>query len=69
MLPADGTCFQCLRYGAISPILESEFAQWLTTAIKICAFDSKGQESGMVRFCFTKEDDTWRLALERLARL
>ena len=74
LLPADGTYFQCVRYDAISPILESEFAQWLTTEIKVAAipvsaFYSQGTESGIVRFCFAKQDDTLRLALERLARL
>ncbi|NHZ38010.1 pyridoxal phosphate-dependent aminotransferase [Massilia rubra] len=74
LLPADGTYFQCVRYDAMSPMPESEFAQWLTTEIKVAAipvsaFYSKGQESGIVRFCFAKQDDTLRLALERLARL
>ena len=74
LLPADGTYFQCVRYDAISPILESEFAQWLTTEIKVAAipvsaFYSRPTESGIVRFCFAKKDETLRLALERLARL
>ena len=74
LLPADGTYFQCVRYDAISPILESEFAQWLTTEIKVAAipvsaFYTGGRESGIVRFCFAKKDETLRLALERLAKL
>jgi methionine transaminase len=74
LLPADGTYFQCVRYDAISPILEAEFAQWLTTEIKVAAipvsaFYSQGKESGIVRFCFAKKDETLRLALERLSRL
>ncbi|MDQ1921157.1 pyridoxal phosphate-dependent aminotransferase [Massilia pseudoviolaceinigra] len=74
LLPADGTYFQCVKYEAISPILESDFAQWLTTDIKVAAipvsaFYSQGRESGIVRFCFAKKDETLRLALERLARL
>jgi methionine transaminase len=74
LLPADGTYFQCVRYEAISSILESEFAQWLTAEIKVAAipvsaFYSQGRESGIVRFCFAKKDETLRLALERLARL
>jgi len=74
LLPADGTYFQCVKYDAISSILESEFAQWLTTEIKVAAipvsaFYSAGRESGIVRFCFAKKDETLRLALERLARL
>ena len=74
LLPADGTYFQCVRYDAISSILESEFAQWLTTEIKVAAipvsaFYAQGRESGIVRFCFAKQDETLRLALARLARL
>ncbi len=74
LLPADGTYFQCVKYDAISSILESEFAQWLTAEIKVAAipvsaFYSQGKESGIVRFCFAKKDETLRLALERLVRL
>ncbi|UOD28867.1 pyridoxal phosphate-dependent aminotransferase [Massilia violaceinigra] len=74
LLPADGTYFQCVRYDAISALPESEFAQWLTKEIKVAAipvsaFYSQGQESGIVRFCFAKKDDTLRLALERLSKL
>jgi methionine aminotransferase len=74
LLPADGTYFQCVRYDAISPLPEAGFAQWLTTEIKVAAipvsaFYSQGKESGIVRFCFAKQDETLRLALERLAGL
>ena len=74
LLPADGTYFQCVRYDAISSILESDFAQWLTTEIKVAAipvsaFYQQSRESGIVRFCFAKQDQTLHLALERLARL
>ena len=74
LLPADGTYFQCVRYGAISDAPEAEFAEWLTREIKVAAipvsaFYQAGKESGIVRFCFAKKDDTLRLALERLARI
>ena len=74
LLPADGTYFQCVRYDAISSKPELEFAEWLTAEIKVAAipvaeFYAQGQESGIVRFCFAKQDETLRLALERLARL
>ncbi len=74
LLPSDGTYFQCVRYDAISPILEADFAEWLTSEIKVAAipvsaFYSDATESGIVRFCFAKKDDTLRLALDRLARL
>ena len=74
LLPADGTYFQCVKYDAISSILEADFAEWLTREIKVAAipvsaFYSQGTESGIVRFCFAKKDDTLRLALDRLAKL
>jgi methionine aminotransferase len=74
LLPADGTYFQCVRYDGISDLSESEFAQWLTREIKVAAipvsaFYGQARESGIVRFCFAKQDETLRLALERLARV
>jgi methionine aminotransferase len=74
LLPADGTYFQCVKYDAISALPEAEFAKWLTSEVKVAAipvsaFYSQGKESGIVRFCFAKQDETLRLAGERLARL
>ncbi|HEX7988506.1 MAG TPA: pyridoxal phosphate-dependent aminotransferase [Duganella sp.] len=74
VLPADGTYFQCVRYDRISTQTEAEFAEWLTTEIKVAAipvsaFYQQGKESGIVRFCFAKKDETLALALERLAKV
>ena len=74
LLPADGTYFQCVDYSAISSMPEADFAQWLTieckvAAIPVSAFYTGGKESGIVRFCFAKQDDTLQLALARLAAL
>jgi methionine aminotransferase len=74
LLPADGTYFQCVKYDGISDLSESEFAQWLTREIKVAAipvsaFYSQGKESGIVRFCFAKKDETLQLALERLQKV
>jgi methionine aminotransferase len=74
VLPADGTYFQCVKYGAISSMKEIEFAQWLTSEIKVAAipvsaFYRAAKESGVVRFCFAKQDETLRTALERLAKV
>ncbi len=74
LLPADGTYFQCVKYDAISPMPEADFAEWLTREVKVAAipvsaFYSQATESGIVRFCFAKKDETLRLALERLAKL
>ena len=74
LLPADGTYFQCVRYDGISDLSESEFAQWLTREVKVAAipvsaFYSRPTESGIVRFCFAKKDETLNGALERLAKV
>jgi methionine aminotransferase len=74
LLPADGTYFQCVRYDAISSMKEAEFAHWLTSEIKVAAipvsaFYRDGKESGVVRFCFAKQDETLRVALQRLQRI
>jgi methionine aminotransferase len=74
-LPADGTYFQCVDYSNISTmahLTELEFATWLTAeigvaAIPVSAFYNRPKESGIVRFCFAKKDETLELALTRLA--
>jgi methionine transaminase len=72
LLPSDGTYFQCVDYTAISSMPEAEFAKWLTTkigvaAIPVSAFYNQPRESGIVRFCFAKKDETLLRALDRLA--
>lgn len=74
LLPSEGTYFQCVDYSAISDQPEAEFAKWLTTevgvaAIPVSAFYSRPRESGVVRFCFAKKEETLQAALQRLARL
>jgi methionine aminotransferase len=74
LLPSKGTYFQCVDYRAISDLPEAEFAKWLTTeigvaAIPVSAFYDQPKESGIVRFCFAKKDETLELALSRLASL
>lgn len=74
MLPCDGTYFQTVDYSAISDLPEADFAQWLTSeigvaAIPVSAFYHESHESGVVRFCFAKKEETLQLALDRLAKL
>ncbi|MGI4814845.1 MAG: pyridoxal phosphate-dependent aminotransferase [Janthinobacterium lividum] len=74
LLPCEGTYFQCVDYSAISDLPEAEFAKWLTTeigvaAIPLSAFYRGGKESGIVRFCFAKRDETLQRAFERLKKL
>ncbi|MCY0858322.1 pyridoxal phosphate-dependent aminotransferase [Cupriavidus sp. D39] len=74
LLPSDGTYFQCVDYSAISDMSEADFSMWLTreigvAAIPVSAFYSQPRESGVVRFCFAKREETLALALERLKAL
>jgi methionine aminotransferase len=74
LLPSDGTYFQCVDYSAISSLPEVEFAKWLTAeigvaAIPVASFYSQPKESGIVRFCYAKQEQTLNTALERLARI
>jgi methionine transaminase len=74
LLPAEGTYFQCVDYSAISDLPEAEFAKWLTAeigvaAIPVSAFYHQPQESGIVRFCYAKQEATLKSALQRLADL
>ncbi|MCP3727877.1 pyridoxal phosphate-dependent aminotransferase [Paraburkholderia sp. CNPSo 3272] len=74
LLPCEGTYFQCVDYSAISDLPEAEFSKWLTAeigvaAIPVSAFYHETHESGVVRFCFAKQESTLATALERLARL
>ena len=74
LLPCEGTYFQCVDYSGISDLPEAEFSSWLTreigvAAIPVSAFYHEPHESGIVRFCFAKREETLASALERLARL
>ncbi|OCS45716.1 pyridoxal phosphate-dependent aminotransferase [Ralstonia pickettii] len=74
LLPCQGTYFQCVDYSAISDLPEAEFAKWLTSeigvaAIPVSAFYSQPHESGVVRFCFAKKEETLQVALERLSKV
>ncbi|GGC92750.1 pyridoxal phosphate-dependent aminotransferase [Undibacterium terreum] len=74
MLPSAGTYFQCVDYTAISDLPELEFAQWLTAevgvaAIPVSAFYKQQKESGIVRFCFAKQDATLQKAIACLQKI
>lgn len=78
LLPTPGTYFQCVDYTKIkSPqrkLNEADFCSWLTTeigvaAIPVSAFYEIPIESGVVRFCFAKKEQTLTDALQRLEKL
>ncbi|MEJ7688373.1 MAG: pyridoxal phosphate-dependent aminotransferase [Variovorax sp.] len=74
LLPSGGTYFQCVDIGQVSDLGEAEFCQWLTSeigvaAIPLSAFYASGFDQRVVRFCFSKKDETLQTAIDRLARL
>lgn len=78
LLPAQATYFQCVNYTNLNipqaKMREADFCSWLTTeigvaAIPVSAFYSKPVESGVIRFCFAKKEDTLSEALNRLQTL
>lgn len=78
LLPAPATYFQCVNYTKLkvpqAQMNEADFCSWLTTevgvaAIPVSAFYAKPVESGVIRFCFAKEEKTLSAALERLQTL
>ena len=74
ILPSEGSYFQCVDYTGISDETEEAFCRRLTkdvgvAAIPLSAFYPDRFEQRIVRFCFTKKDETLNTALDRLARL
>jgi methionine aminotransferase len=78
LLPAPATYFQCVNYTDLnipqSKLNEANFCTWLTTsigvaAIPVSAFYASPVESGVIRFCFAKQEQTLSDALARLQTL
>ena len=78
LLPTPGTYFQCVDYSKLNipqaKLNESDFCQWLTkeigvAAIPVSAFYEEPTESGVIRFCFAKQELTLSNALKRLQKL
>jgi len=78
LLPAPATYFQCVNYTDLdipqSKLSEAEFCAWLTSeigvaAIPVSAFYAAPVESGVIRFCFAKKEQTLSNALARLQSL
>lgn len=77
-LASEGTFFLLARYNSISNLSELDFVKWLTkeigvTAIPVSAFyanpESTSANSGLIRFCFAKEDETLNKAIAKLREI
>lgn len=74
LIPSSGTYFQLAGYRAISTEPDTEFAARLTrehkvSAIPVSVFYHNVPNQQVIRFCFAKQDDTLREAVERLVNL
>ena len=69
----EGSYFQLAKYNHISDLGDLEFSIWLTKECKVAtiplsAFYQDQRNSGFVRFCFAKKEETVLKAVENLKR-
>ncbi len=72
--PARGSYFQLASYERINDMSDMDFAQWLTTehgvaTIPISAFYHNKKDDKLIRFCFAKQEETLRAAVDKLRSL
>jgi methionine aminotransferase len=73
-LPSHGSYFQIYSYAGLSDQAEKEFAIYLTkefgvATIPVAAFYQQQVNNQVLRFCFSKNEQTLDTAIERLIRL
>ena len=69
----EGSYFQLAKYNQISDLGDFEFSIWLTKECKVAtiplsAFYQDQRNTGFVRFCFAKKEETVLKAVENLKR-
>ena len=74
MLELDLYFERFINTGELAKLNEADFCKWLTTkvgvaAIPVSAFYDQPTESGVIRFCFAKQEQTLATALQRLQSL
>ena len=74
LLPSYGSYFICGTYEKISEEGDKEFAIRLTkefgvATIPVSAFYQDGKDDKVLRFCFSKKEQTLEAAVERLAKI
>ena len=73
-IPSHGSYFQCYSYKDFSEENDMELAIRLTkefgvTAVPMSSFYQSKKDDKVLRFCFSKKEETLREAAERLKRL
>jgi len=71
---SPGSYFQVTSYDAISDMPDTEFAKWLTinygvATIPLSPFYKNKKDERLIRFCFAKEEQTIRDAIQRLLQI
>jgi methionine aminotransferase len=74
LLNSSGSYFICAKYHQISDESEKDFAIRITkeygvAVIPVSAFYKAGTDNKVVRFCFSKKNETLQTAVERLAKI
>ena len=74
LLKSFGSYFICAGYSRISDEGDKEFAERITrdfgvATIPVSSFYNNGTDNRVVRFCFSKKNETLELAAERLFKV
>jgi methionine aminotransferase len=74
LLPSYGSYFICAKYHRISDEADKDFAIRITkefgvATIPVSAFYKKATDNKVVRFCFSKKQETLDAAAERLLKI
>ena len=74
MLKSSGSYFVCAQYDKISNEGDKDFAIRITkeygvATIPVSVFYNSGTDNKVVRFCFSKKEETLFLAVERLSKI
>jgi methionine aminotransferase len=72
--PSYGSYFICGTYEKISDEADKEFAIRITkefgvATIPVSAFYQNGKDDKVLRFCFSKKEETLESAVERLSKI
>jgi methionine aminotransferase len=74
MLDSKGSYFVCAKYDRISDEADKEFATRITkefgvATIPVSSFYKAGTDNKVVRFCFSKKNETLESAVGRLGKI
>jgi methionine aminotransferase len=74
LLNSSGSYFVCAKYNRISDEADKDFASRITkefgvATIPVSSFYKSGTDNKVVRFCFSKKNETLEKAVDRLAKI